>query len=290
MPKWGETFAGRRFKLSQGGKGSNQSVAAARMGGAVSFISKVGDDAFGEMGLRTYKEENIDATYVYKTKEHPTGTATILVDSLHGENAILIVPSACNQLSQDEVTQARDMIAASDVFLTQLELPLPTVGRGLQIAAEAGVCTILNPAPALLFPREWYSRIDYFTPNEGEAAALANRPVENLQQAEAAADFFLEQGVKNVCITLGKNGVLMKGREQTTARHVRAFPVKNVVDTTAAGDAFNGGLAYGLGSKMEFAQAVKFGCAVAAISVTREGATLSMPTRAEVDLFLKGAL
>jgi ribokinase len=285
LPAWGQTILGSDFRLGPGGKGSNQAVAAARLGGRVTFISKLGRDPFGDLARRTYQEEGIDTQFCFETADHATGGAAIIVHAEKGENAIVVVPGACFHLTTGDVDRASSLIAQSSVFVTQLELSVPVVEHGLGLARRAGVPTILNPAPAVDLPDRIFGLCDYLTPNETEAAGLVGRPVTDLAGAEAAADVLLSRGVGNVVITLGAQGALVKNRQVT--RHVAAFDTGPVVETTGAGDAFNGGLAVGLSEGLDLVAATRFGCAVAGISVTRPGTAPSMPARADVDRLLR---
>jgi ribokinase len=283
LPAWGETYMGSGFRMGPGGKGSNQAVAAARAGAPVSFISKLGRDLFGDLARKTYRDEGIDTTYLLET-DSPTGAALIVVHAQRGENSIVVVPGACFELSPEEVAQARELIARSPVFVTQLELALPTVEFGLELAHSLGVPTILNPAPGRALPASIFQNCDYITPNETEAEIITGIHVASLADAERAADALLARGARNAVITLGAQGVLVKNR--TLNEHVPAFRVGDVVDTTGAGDAFNGGFAVALAEGCGIAEAARFGCAVAGISVTRPGTASSMPRRAEIDALL----
>jgi ribokinase len=283
LPSWGETRMGHSFQLGPGGKGSNQAVAAARAGAHVSFISKLGPDPFGEIARTLYRTEGIDTQFVFASP-NPTGAAAILIDATKGENAIIVVPGACFELTPAEVDQATDLIAASAVFVAQLELPLPTVEHGLKIAHDNGVLTILNPAPAAALPETIYHLCDYLTPNESEAATLTGIPVTDLASAEVAATALLSRGVRNIILTLGAQGALIKNH--TLTHHVQAINAGPVVETTGAGDAFNGGLATALAEGMDIIEATRFACAVAGISVTRPGTAPSMPHRSEIDALL----
>jgi ribokinase len=280
IPVWGETLMGNEFKLGPGGKGSNQAVAAARAGGRVSFISKLGPDPFGDMARALYKSEGIDTQFLFATQS-ATGAAAIIIDAHKGENAIIVVPGACFEVTAEEVDQARALIAGSAIFVAQLELPLPVVEHGLTLAHSLGVPTILNPAPAAPLPESIYRHIDYITPNESEAAALTGVPVSTVADAEKAADAFLARGVPNAIITLGAQGVFVKNAQ--VRAHVPAVNAGKVVETTGAGDAFNGGFAVALSEGMGLVEAARFGCASAGISITRPGTAPSMPTRAEID-------
>jgi len=280
IPVWGETLMGSEFKLGPGGKGSNQAVAAARAGGRVSFISKLGPDPFGDMARALYKSEGIDTQFLFSTQS-ATGAAAIIIDAHKGENAIIIVPGACFEVTAAEVDQARALIADSSVFVAQLELPLAVVEHGLALAHSLGVPTILNPAPAAPLPESIYRHIDYITPNESEAASLTGVSVSTIADAEKAADAFLARGVPNAIITLGAQGVFVKSAQ--VRAHVPAVSAGKVVETTGAGDAFNGGFAVALSEGMGLIEAARFGCATAGISITRPGTAPSMPTRAEID-------
>jgi ribokinase len=283
LPAWGETRMGSSFAVGPGGKGSNQAVAAARAGGDVSFITKLGQDSFGDMARRLYLDEGIDTSFIAST-ENPTGAAAIILDEKRGENAIIIVPGACFEITTEEVDYARDAIAGASVFVAQLELPVPVVEHGLQIARANCVTTILNPAPALTLPDSVYPLCDYLIPNESEAAALTGIAIDNLAGAERAADALLARGVRNVALTLGPEGVFLKNRDLTA--HVPAVNAGEVVETTGAGDAFNGGFAVALAEGKDLREAAHFACAVAGISVTRRGTAPSMPRREEVEALL----
>jgi len=284
LPAWGETFMGNSFQLGPGGKGSNQAVAAARAGAKVSFISKLGNDPFGDLARSTYRQEGIDTRHLLSTTTL-TGAASIIIDEHTGENSIIVVPGACFELTPQEVDQMKDLIAASSIFVTQLELALPTVEHGLKLARSLGVPTILNPAPACKLPESIFQYCDYVTPNETEAEMLTGVKVSTLADAERAADAFLARGVRHAVITLGAQGAFVKNA--STRAHVPAFNAGPVVETTGAGDAFNGGFAVALAEGRDILQAARFGCAVAGISVTRPGTAPSMPLRAEVDALLK---
>jgi ribokinase len=283
VPAWGETLMGKSFKLGPGGKGSNQAVAAARAGGRVSFISKLGRDPFGDMARDLYETEGIDTRFLFGT-DNATGAAAIIVDATKGENAIIVVPGACFGITVEEVDLARSLIGESSVFVAQLELALPVVEYGLALAHALGVPTILNPAPAQPLPESVYRDIDYITPNETETAALTGVAVTSLADAERAADAFLARGVRNAVITLGAQGAFVKNAR--ISAHVPAVDAGMVVETTGAGDAFNGGFAVALSEGMDLVQAARFGCATASISITRPGTAPSMPTRDEIDELL----
>jgi ribokinase len=287
LPMMGETLLSNGFKLGPGGKGSNQSVAAARAGADVAFITKIGADPFGEMARRLYAAEGIDAGHVLTDAQRPTGAAFIFIDSRSGENAIIIEAGAAAALTEAEMEAAAPAIAAARIFVAQLELPLPVVRRGLEIARRHGVTTILNPAPAMALPDDLYPLVDYLTPNETEAESLVDFAVDSGQQAERAAEVLLAKGVGAVVVTLGAKGALLRSGSDRV--HIPAFSAGEVVETAGAGDAFNGGFALALAEGRPVAEAVRFGCAVAGISVTRPGTAPSMPRRDEVEALLRTA-
>lgn len=287
LPARGETVMGKEFRMGPGGKGSNQAVAAARAGARVSFISKLGNDPFGDLARTTCRTEGIDTSHLLTTST-PTGAAAILIDAPTGENSIIVVPGACFELTPEEVDGMTGLIAASAIFLTQLELALPTVEHSLQLARSLNVPTILNPAPACKLPPSIFGLCDYITPNETEAEALTGIRVMTPEDAGRAADALLAVGARNAIITLGAQGAFFKNA--TRSAHVPAFNAGPVVETTGAGDAFNGGLAVALAEGQNILQAVRFGCATAAISVTRPGTAPSMPYRPEIDALLTATL
>ena len=286
MAKWGETILGNSFKLGPGGKGSNQAVAAARLDAEVHLITKIGRDAFGEMAKRFYVEQGMSLSRIYEDPEETSATATIIIDERTRENSIIVVQGACAHLTVPEVEAAQEEIAGADIFLTQLELPIAPTIRGIEIAHAAGVPVILNPAPALPVPSEVFAKVDYLTPNETEAVALVGKEsLDQFANTEELADALLALGAKNVVITLGESGAFVKGSGVT--RHVPGFRMEKVVETTGAGDAFAGGFAVALAEKQGIEAATRFGCAVAAISVTRAGTAPSMPYRKEVEELLR---
>jgi ribokinase len=285
IPAWGETVLGSGFVLGPGGKGSNQAVAARRLGHRVSFISKLGRDSFGDLAHRMYEREGIDAQFVFDAPDLFTGGAAIIIDEARSENAIIVVPGACYEVTPAEIDLARSRIAESAAFLTQLELRISSVEHGLRVANELGVPTILNPAPAVALPEGIFALCDYLTPNESEAAALTGLPVTSLAQADRTAQALLDRGARNVVLTLGAEGALVKNEKITD--HVSAVNAGPVVETTGAGDAFSGGFAVALTEGKDIVTATRFACAAAGISVTRPGTAPSMPTRSEVDALLR---
>ncbi len=284
LPRWGETVLGSDFRIGPGGKGSNQAVAAARLGARVSFITKLGRDSFGDLARHTYVDAGVDTRFCYESGSLPTGAASIVVHDSAAENAIVVVPGSSFALTIEELDRAAPQIAESAVFMTQLELPMPIVEHGLALARSAGVTTILNPAPAANLPASIYALCDYLTPNEPEAGALCGRSIDSIDDARCAADMLLQRGVGTVIITLGANGALV--RSASVDEYVPVVNAGPAVDTTGAGDAFNAGLAVGLTEGLDAVAAARFGCATAGISVTRHGTAVSMPLRDEVNALL----
>jgi len=283
QPKIGETLIGSQFTLGPGGKGSNQAVAAARLGIDVKFISKLGRDAFADLAFDTWRAEGVTTAVTQADDDH-TGAAYIFIEDATGDNAIIICPGAAMTISADLVENAGEAIAGADVFITQLEQPVAAARRGLEIARAAGTATILNPAPAVPIDDDILALCDFVTPNESETEALTGLAVKTVDEARNAADAFLDKGVGAALITLGEAGVLFHSREMS--EHVPAYQIAPVVETTGAGDAFNGGFATALARGLEPLEAARFGCAVAGISVTRPGTAPSMPTLEEVEVIL----
>jgi ribokinase len=286
LPVIGETIAGSGFAMGPGGKGSNQAVAAARLGAKVTFVSKVGRDAFGDIALATWKREGITAKAAQSATE-PTGAAFIYVNDRNGENAIIVVPGAAGTISPADVDAAAEAIRSARVFVTQLEQPIAAAHHALAIAKAAGVATVFNPAPAASFDDALYPLCDYVVPNETEAAALTGLPLASLDDARRAGDALLAKGAGTALITLGDKGALFHAHGRSV--HVPAVKAGPVVETTGAGDAFVGGFAAALAKGSDPLEAVCFGCAVAGISVTRAGTAPSMPTLAEVDALMAKA-
>lgn len=283
LPAWGETLLGSSFTLGPGGKGSNQAIAAARAGARVQMVTRLGADEFGEIARKLWAESGVDASLV-QIADVPTGSAAILIDEVRGENGIIIVPGACFTLNLEHVNSVASAIEGAGVLLTQLELPLPTVERGLRIAHEAGVATILNPAPApdTALPSGLLQTVEYLIPNESEAARLTGLPVTTSQEAEAAARALQGRGARYVIVTLGERGsvVCPPGESATFISTRRAG---EVLETTGAGDAFCGAFAAKIAEGADVLAAASFASAGGGISVTRAGAAASMPTRSEIE-------
>ena len=283
LPHVAETIMGSNFVLGPGGKGSNQSVAAAKAGAQVTFISKIGRDAFGELAIRTLEGVGVE-TRLTVVDDQPTGAAFIFVDEVTGDNAIIVVAGAAGTLSEADVELQRGCIEGSSVFVTQLEQPLDAALRGLQIARDAGVTTIFNPAPAKEFPDSFYGLCDYIAPNEVEAAQIVGFAINTDEDARRAGDILLAKGAKAVLMTLGARGVLYHTPTQSV--RIPAITIGKVIDTTGAGDAFLGGFASALSRGLEPLDAVKFGCVTAGIAVTRSGTAGAMPHREEIEAHL----
>jgi len=286
MPAVGETIMGSGFAMGPGGKGSNQAVASSRAGAKTTFISRIGADAFGDIAMATWAKEGI-VPMVPRSADQPTGAAFIYVNDTNGENAIIVVPGAADDLSVADVEAAGDVIRSSRVFVTQLEQPPTSALRGLEIARAADVTTIFNPAPAAPFDGAIYPLVDYITPNESEAAAMTGLPVTSVEEARRAGDVLLAKGVGVALITLGEKGALFHDKNRSII--VPAFQAGPVVETAGAGDAFNGGFAAALAKGMDPLDAARFGCAVAGISVTRHGTAPAMPYLSEVESLLARA-
>lgn len=279
QPRIGETILGAGFALGPGGKGSNQAVAAARVGADVTFLSKIGQDPFGDMAMATWEEAGVKAA-VTRTAESYTGAAYIFIDDDTGDNAIIVCPGAATTISAADMDAAAGIIGAASVFVTQLEQPLPAAYRALEIARAGGAVTVLNPAPAIPLDDGIWPLCDYVTPNETEAETLTGVAVSSIDGARAAGDAFLAKGAGAALITLGEAGALLHTADRSDL--VPAFDCGPVVETTGAGDAFNGGFAAALARGEAPLEAVRFGCATAGLSVTRPGTAPSMPTLEEV--------
>jgi ribokinase len=286
QPKMGETILGTSFVLGPGGKGSNQSVAAAMAGGRVHFITRLGEDAFADIARGTWARAGV-VPEVKVDKDSYTGAAYIFIENATGNNAIIVAPGAAGRVSVEDVEEKADLIRSAAIFVTQLEQPIPAALRALQIARAAGVTTILNPAPAASLPDEMLALCDFVTPNESEAEALTGLPVTTVDEAKAAASALMARGVGAVVITLGEKGALYQ--DGTRSVHVPVISAGPVVETTGAGDAFNGGFAVALSEGRDVVEAVRFGCATAGISVTRPGTAPAMPARAEIEALLTKA-
>ena len=274
IPSVGETILGNKYNVGPGGKGCNQAIAIARLGGNVNFISKIGKDSYGELALNTLKKNNINIENIIQDEKLQTGVAGILIDKNSGKNAINVIVGAPSSLTINEIDKQINLIKSSKIFLTQLEVPKDVTLHCLKIAKENGCITILNPAPASEISNEFYNHIDYFTPNETEAEFYTGIKITNEQEAKQAAEKLLNLGIKKVIITLGEKGLFYtNGKEET---YLKASPVK-AIDTTGAGDAFNGGLAFGLSKDKPINECLELANKVAGVSTTKLGAGDAMP-------------
>ena len=280
IPAVGETILGNKYNVGPGGKGCNQAVAIARLGAKVNFISKIGKDSYGELALETLKKNNINTESVIQDEKLQTGVAGILVDKNSGKNAINVIVGAPSTLKINEINKHTNIIKSSKIFLTQLEVPKDVTLHCLKTAKENGCLTILNPAPASEITKEFYSNIDYFTPNETEAEFYTGIKITNEKEAKQASDKLINLGIKKVIITLGEKGLFYSdGNEEIylTANSVKA------IDNTGAGDAFNGGLAFGLLKEKPIKECLEFANKVAGLSTTKLGAGNAMPFLKEIN-------
>lgn len=279
LPAPGETVLGGTFLMNPGGKGANQAVGAARLGGQVTFVAKVGNDIFGQQAVNGFQQEGINTTYILTDDEHPSGVALINVDEA-GENCIAVAPGSNAYLQPSDTDTAFQQTPTDSLVLLQLEIPLPTVEHVVRQAAVRNLRVILNPAPAQKLPTDLFPNLFLITPNETEAELLTGIHVTDLATAEQAAQKFHEMGVPNVVITLGSKGAYL---HTGTSGQLITSPAVKAVDSTAAGDCFNGALTVALAEGKSLPDAVAFGCQAASISVTRMGAQASMPKRSELE-------
>lgn len=282
LPSPGETVKGTNFAMGPGGKGFNQCVAAHKAGADVTMMTKLGEDEFSKVCLNTMDSLGMDKKHVIKTNESTTGTALIMVDENTAENQILVVPAACTEITDDEVESLKETLKDAEYVLTQLETNISAVEKLVEISKETKTKVILNTAPIQKIDEGMLKDIYMVTPNEVEAQSLTGVKVTDLNSADEAAKWFMDRGVKKVIITLGRNGVYVNDGEKSDI--IPAFKVQ-AIDTTGAGDAFNGGLLAGLSEGMDIWEASKFGNVVGALSVQKLGTTPSMPTREEIDEF-----
>lgn len=282
FPEAGETVFGSSFGMFPGGKGANQAVACAKLGGKVTFIGKMGHDVFRERLTRSMRHDGVLVNGVAVDAKAPTGIALITVD-IAGQNKIVVVSGSNMLLRPADIEERRAAFNNIRVLLLQLEIPIATVRKAAMLAREKGVTVILNPAPARRLPRTLLGLVDYLTPNQTELHQLSGLPVNSTASIASAARSLLAAGVKHVIVTLGRQGSLLVDRDC-----VKLFPAYDVkaVDTTAAGDAFSGALAFGLASGRSYLDAIPFANAVAALCVTRVGAQGSMPTMKELQSFI----
>ncbi|MFV0352157.1 MAG: ribokinase [Oscillospiraceae bacterium] len=279
LPAPGETVLGTQFKMGPGGKGGNQAVAAKRAGGDVFFITKVGKDIFGDLAINCFKEEEIHSLGVFIDAKCVTGTALIAVDD-RNENNIIVVPGASAQFTHSDVKQCEPILKTCKFLLVQLEANVDATQEVMQIAKENGTGVILNPAPVQAISPSFISMVDIITPNEVEAEILTGQPVKDEQDCAKAANAFFAKGVKKVVITLGGKGSYCNDGENEM--FLPPYPAK-VIDTTGAGDAFNGGFVKALADGKDFFEAAAYACVVAGLSVQKFGTAPSTPYQKEIE-------
>ena len=272
IPTIGETILGDSYNIGPGGKGCNQAIAVSRLGGEVNFISKLGNDEYGKLAISKLKKDNIDTSNIIISDKHKTGVAGIHVDRNTGKNSITVVRGAASSLTIKEINT--DLIAKSKIFLTQLEVPLDVTLHCLKISKEQGLINILNPAPACELSRDFFELVDYFTPNEFEAEFYTGIKINDKDDAKESAKKLIKMGIKNVIITLGEKGLFYtNGKDEI---YIEATRVK-AIDTTGAGDAFNGGFSFALLKGKKIKECLEFANKVAGLSTTKLGAGDSMP-------------
>lgn len=280
LPDPGETIMANEFNVHPGGKGANQAVASARADAEVIFVAKVGNDDFGKQAIKGYMSDKICVDHIFTDEDHASGIAMILVDENSGENSIVVVGGANNALSAEDIKQIKGVISQADILLMQLEIPIDVVETTLKMASESGVRTILNPAPARSLSDEILGLVDIITPNETEAKILTGIELLKDEDVERAATRLLEKVNEAVIITLGSRGVYLLSRSGEKGFIATSRVV--AVDTTAAGDVFNGYLAAALGSGMDYQKAIFIANKAATLSVTRKGAQPSIPKISEI--------
>ena len=283
IPKPGETILGGRFSTAPGGKGANQAVAAARAGGDVTFLARIGDDMFGQKAKEGFIKDNINTDYILTDENEPSGVALICVDE-DGENIIAVAGGANSKLSPEDIQKQSDVISSADILVGQLETPLETIHKAFSIASAGGVKTILNPAPAQELSDDLLACVSILTPNESEAELLTGIKVDSEADAAKAADVLMGKGIETVLLTMGSRGAYIATAEFKEL--ISGFKVK-AVDATAAGDVFNGALAVAIAQNKPLRGAVSFANAAAALSVTKLGAQPSAPTKEQIDKFMK---
>jgi ribokinase len=284
-PENGETIIGTSFSRFPGGKGANQAVAAARLGGNVTMAGKVGVDEFGDEALKTLNKEKVNTQFMLRDNENSTGVGSIVLTE-NGDNRIIVVPGANQNYTFTDLKSIQGIIKNSNILVTQLEMDFEVTRQAISYAAANNVPVILNPAPAQKLDDELLKKVTYLTPNETEAQLLTGIKITTYEDAESAAKALLGRGVKNVVITLADKGSLIAN--ESGIRHIKGYTVK-AIDTVAAGDAFNGALAFGITNGKTLEEAVKMANAVGALTVTKEGAIPSLPYLNEVTAFIKNA-
>ena len=280
LPLPGQTLLGTSFQLGPGGKGSNQAVAAHRAGADVTLVTKVGRDVFGKVATDFYESEGMDTSYILLDDERTTGTALIMVDEETAQNKIVVTSGACGNITPGDVERCRALLEGAGLLLMQHEINMDAQYAAMDIAHRAGVKIVLNPAPAMPIPDEALAKVDIITPNETEARALTGVEIKTEADARCAARAFFQKGVKQVVITLGGMGAFASDGERSL---LLPRLTVNAVDTTGAGDAFNGGFVTALSEGRGLFDALRMGNVTGALSVTKAGAAPSMPSRAQID-------
>lgn len=284
LPASGETVKGRMFRMGPGGKGFNQAIAAGRAGVKISYVTKLGNDEFARIATGMLeKESNVDFSQIIYTDDAPTGAALITVDERTGENDIVVVTGSCDTFNDDDIEKLDRMLSSIDYLLLQLEINMDALEKIIRSAYGKGVKVILNPAPAAVLNDEIYGMLYLITPNESEAETLTSIRCDTAQGLDQAASWFLEKGVENVVITLGRNGSYLSNKEGK--ERFDNYDVE-VVDTTGAGDAYNGGLLAGLCTEMTIADACRYASAVSNLAVTKIGTSIAMPYENEIEKLL----
>lgn len=284
LPVAGETVKSSMFKLGPGGKGFNQAIAANKAGANVKLVTKLGRDSFADVALNKLKEEDMDTNYIFFSDDESTGTALIMVDENTSENQIMVTLGACSTFDQNDIDKIEPIIKESKFLLTQLETNVDAIEKVIKLAYDNDVSVILDPAPIQEIKDELLKMVEIITPNEVEASILTGVKIVNMEDAKVAAKILLDKGVKKVVITLGSKGLLVFTEDKHEV--IENFKV-DVLDTSGAGDAFNGGFITALSEGRDIFQAAKFGRAVANLSVTKLGTSVAMPTREEVDKFIE---
>ena len=280
IPELGQTILGSNYNIGPGGKGSNQCIAIARLGGQVDFITKLGHDEYGQLALKTLKENNIDTKNVIISKNQQTGVAGIMVNKNNGLNAVNVINGAPSSLTIKEISNFKKSILSADIFLTQLEVPKEVILHCLIEAKNNNKITILNPAPASKLQKEFFNYIDYFTPNETEAEFYTGIKITNINEAKLAANKILDLGVEHAIITLGEKGVFYTNGNSDI--YVEASKAVKAIDTTGAGDAFNGAFAFSLSQNKEIIESIKFANIYAGKSTETLGAGNAMPYKVQL--------
>ena len=284
LPKGGQTIIGHRFYSSPGGKGTNQAIAAKRAGGKVNFISRIGNDDFGKSAIKFFKKEKINIKNITIDKNQSSGVAGIFLDK-NAENKIIVFPGASSNITFENIDSAEETINSSDVFITQLEIPIKIVEYSLKLAKKSNIITILNPAPAIKLEPSLFKLIDILTPNQIEASFITGINIKTIEEAKKAGQILIGFGIKYVIITLGKRGAIVC--EKNKSYHLESIKIGNAIDTTGAGDAFNGALAAAIANGKDIIDSASFANNVAALSVTKMGASSGMPKQDEINIALK---